>query len=210
MLCPYCGKSVGDVVGPCDDCKPIEAKETAAKFSHEQELLRKKDSNLKLAVAKSVGSIVGILLVGLIVFLIATKKPSLSNENFATSKGNLRPICNINKSCMIVYLAPWCPSCTRVISRLPAMKAYLEKNTDSSLEVIIGYDSISNLEAFASKVGFEVVYDRGSFLYKQAGLKAVPSYFSVDQNLKIIAYSPGYLGNIEATMAKMIEKLNLS
>ncbi len=209
MLCPYCGKSVGDIAGACSDCKHIETEEKAKRKSENQQASLKHKSDQKLVLLKVIGSICGVVLIGLVTLLIATKKPTLSNENFTTSTGTNRALCDNHESCMVVYLAPWCPSCSRIIGRLPAMKNYLESNTNSKLEVVVGYDSPEKIEVFATKINFEVVYDRGSSLFKQANLRAVPSYFSINKNLKVIAYTRGYLGPIKESMDRMIGNLNL-
>jgi thiol-disulfide isomerase/thioredoxin len=108
------------------------------------------------------------------------------------------------EKCLIVYVAPWCPSCKRVMPTLISLVDELKKD-GMTAKVVVGYDSPEKIAAYAKNFPFPVLTDANASYYKEAGLVGVPSFFVINSTGEILTdYFGGY-----STVTQFREKLEI-
>lgn len=100
-------------------------------------------------------------------------------------KSELDP-CLKKERCIIVYLAPWCPSCTASQPFLIRAKEKIAYNKKVGIKFIIGMDEEPSLLKMASSFGNQAYLDSKSEFSQAVGIRGVPSLLITNINGKII------------------------
>lgn len=83
----------------------------------------------------------------------------------------------VTDKCLIIYIAPWCPTCQKITPTIISLVDEL-KNEDITVTVVVGKDKYKRVVAYANKFPFPVLTDANGSYFKKAGLEGVP-YFAV-------------------------------
>lgn len=78
--------------------------------------------------------------------------------------------------CLLIYVAPWCPSCKQLNITMVALRDELEAE-GVQVDFVIGMDKMPKLQAYSAGYNKTVMLDDQGF-HKKAKIKAVP-YFAV-------------------------------
>lgn len=84
-----------------------------------------------------------------------------------------------DKHCVIVYVAPWCPSCHRSEPMIAELRKTLLRE-GVSVHVVVGMDQADKLAAYADHLGYPVLLDVHGRLREAAHVKAVPTFVVTD------------------------------
>ena len=123
------------------------------------------------------------LLVGLVLVLRPEKLPAGTLPVFGAGsvQGEARVgghACAAER-CLIIYVAPWCPTCRRLNDALVALRQQVEAD-GIPVSFIVGMDKPPQLMAYARAYTQPVMLDHQRY-HKQARVKAVPYLAVVDR-----------------------------
>ncbi len=91
--------------------------------------------------------------------------------------------CQGKASCIVVYVAPWCPACH---SMTPAFKLWKDKsvNTDCGVKIIVGKERTQgDNEIMAQKFGEGVVIDTSLGLHDSLPIEGYPTILLVQNGI---------------------------
>ena len=126
-----------------------------------------------------------LLLVALLVVVFLANRPDkmpteylnvYSAQPFNDGKKIVGGPC-LGEKCLTVYVAPWCSTCHALNPMIISLVNQLESE-GISVNVVVGKDSINEVESYAKKYPFDVLTDHDGRFYRKAKLKGVP-YFAV-------------------------------
>jgi hypothetical protein len=95
--------------------------------------------------------------------------------------------CAYKLRCVVVFLAPWCPSCQGSVPFLNDMRKRFDQEGKVGVKVIVGMDSEEKLTSMAKKIGGEVFLDSNKEFSRSAGVRGVPAWWVVDDKKRILA-----------------------
>lgn len=124
--------------------------------------------------------LVGALYMGYKAMFTHSLSPELLS-NISTNDSQ----CSNKSHCVIFYLAPWCPSCKKILPYIDSFAEVLPEY-DAGLEIIIGWDSQNKLEHMAEKISIPVIYDLEKKYDEELKVKKVPAIILIDQNGTIL------------------------
>ena len=159
-----------------------------------------------------------IFVVGLVIIVFAKNMFSpkvLSDTNLKTAYGSVKQLCLEHETCMVFYVAPWCPACKSASSKILGIRQYIQNNPDISsrvgVEVIVGLSAQRELVSFAAQFGSNVFLDEDGIIYRDIGVRGVPAVFSMKQSGEILGTGHLYNGvSSEELTSMLIKKLNLN
>jgi thiol-disulfide isomerase/thioredoxin len=105
--------------------------------------------------------------------------------------GGSRPLCAGKKSCLVVYISPWCPSCKQELPFIKEVSSAVGGYPGFGLEVIIGWDKRSNLFEMAQGLGIDSLLDDQGLFATAASVSSVPSWYLFGDGSLYRALSPG-------------------
>lgn len=88
--------------------------------------------------------------------------------------------CAARPYCVVLYLAPWCPHCQTMVSKVPELRSFWTASDRPGLKVVIGADQPEKIDAMAASVGDPVYKDLSGEFGKRAGVDSYPSWFVID------------------------------
>jgi thiol-disulfide isomerase/thioredoxin len=100
-------------------------------------------------------------------------------------------------SCVLIYVAPWCPHCQKASPMIISLAQQL-KSEGIGVEIVIGRDSNSAIEAYAKKFPFPVYADASGLYYEKAGISGVPSFVVTNRKGKVLKREFGYYSTVKA------------
>jgi thiol-disulfide isomerase/thioredoxin len=126
--------------------------------------------------------LVGVLAV--LAFFVLNKSDRLPDIRLQAQNTNLQQDeyryvqekCASDK-CLVIYLAPWCPSCQKITPTIIALSEELKKE-GISMSVIVGQDDLEVVSQYGSKFPFPIFTDVDGSYYRELGINGVP-YFAV-------------------------------
>ncbi|MGF1689374.1 redoxin domain-containing protein [Photobacterium japonica] len=83
----------------------------------------------------------------------------------------------ITEKCLVIYLAPWCPTCQKITPTIISLVSDMEKE-GVTVTVVVGKDQQDRITAYANKFPFPVLTDANGTFFTKAKLVGVP-YFAV-------------------------------
>ena len=107
---------------------------------------------------------------------LAVHDPNASEKRFDYVGGGC-----LAEKCLLIYTAPWCPTCQRLTPVMIALAQALRQE-GIPVSIIAGKDSDRDLALYAKKFPFPIYLDAEGEFFQQAELKAVP-YFVVTNDM---------------------------
>jgi thiol-disulfide isomerase/thioredoxin len=92
--------------------------------------------------------------------------------------------------CLIVYVAPWCPSCK---SLTPMINELVKSASDDGIKatVVIGNDAMKKVLAYSKRYDAPILADASGAFFDQIGAKGVPYFVVTDSNGKRLSEMSG-------------------
>ncbi len=175
-ICKQCGQTTADKK-LCEKCIEACLKATPSKYGYSA------DSKLFNYLPYLIGI---LLLTGFLIYPRIFGYGQLPQTFLKpVMKNNFDP-CWKKERCIIVYLAPWCPSCTAAKSFLIKAREKIVQNKKVGIKLIIGSAEESSLLKMAASFGNQVYLDTKSEFSQAVGIRGVPSLLITDINGKII------------------------
>ncbi|MCP4325788.1 MAG: redoxin family protein [Alteromonadales bacterium] len=139
---------------------------------------------------------VSIVLVIVFLFSRGEKMPmgtlSVHNENALVESSDFVGGSCFSEKCLIVYVAPWCPTCNQITPTIISLVDEIEKE-GISVKVIVGKDNPKRVDAYAKKFPFPVLTDANGSYFKEAKLVGVPYFAVTNSNGEVLNdYFGGY------------------
>ncbi len=98
----------------------------------------------------------------------------------------------LSETCVIVYVAPWCPTCRKLKPMIQALRNELMAE-GIQVDVVVGNDSRSQILQYAQDFSFPVFTDVSGAFYREQDMEAVPYFVVTDQLGEIrTEYRGGY------------------
>lgn len=97
------------------------------------------------------------------------------------------------EKCLLVYVAPWCPSCK---SLTPMINQLVASVSSDGIEatVVIGNDDMNQVLDYSKRYNKAVLADASGAFFDLIGAKGVPYFAVIDSNAKRISeMSGGYI-----------------
>lgn len=107
-----------------------------------------------------------------------------------------------SERCLLVYVAPWCPSCRRAEPMLAELRASLLRD-GVGIEVVVGMDEPPELEAHARTFGYPVLLDMDGAVKRDAGIRGVPYFIVTDRRGQVIKRQAGAFGDVETNRRQL-------
>ncbi len=79
--------------------------------------------------------------------------------------------------CLVVYVAPWCPSCKSLTPMINELSAQLDREGIQA-SIVIGKDSMDKVLEYSKRFDQKVLIDSSGRYFSQIGARGVP-YFAV-------------------------------
>jgi len=125
-----------------------------------------------------------IIIFTLVLFFVITRPSTLPSgvlsvydRNASVQSADTVGGACITEKCLIVYIAPWCPTCRRITPTIIALVSEMEKE-GITVTLVVGKDKPKNIIAYANKFPFPVLTDANGSYFSKAELIGVP-YFAV-------------------------------
>jgi hypothetical protein len=105
----------------------------------------------------------------------------------AGKRGGSADPCQARKTCVVMYVAPWCGACqVHVGTTLPLLRAKWGDSPDRpGLKVVVGNSDDGRLDEMARRVGDPVFIDRDDQLLRALAVRRFPSFYVLDERLRI-------------------------
>lgn len=81
--------------------------------------------------------------------------------------------------CLIVYVAPWCPSCRAAAPMIRDLRATLVHD-GVPVSVVVGMDAAPALERYGRALGYPALLDTTAGLQHSIGVPVVPYFVVID------------------------------
>ena len=111
--------------------------------------------------------------------------------------------------CLVAYVAPWCPACKQSIPTIQELTKRWKSSKNIGVKVIVGRADLAQMEEMAGEIGPNTFLDSKEEMFDALGkmslIKAIPSWYVLDETDAILNYVPG---TWQPTSA-FIEKLEL-
>lgn len=120
-----------------------------------------------------------LLVAGFFGFRFLSKPKTIKLDAGATATLFKSKECSNKKVCILYFVAPWCPHCSRLSSEfIPTLQGVLkEKFNHVGLLYIIGQDKQKAANEFATSHGVKFfIYDDKDTYYKRFKFKSIPSF----------------------------------
>lgn len=111
--------------------------------------------------------------------------PGIELSRLATAAEQVDP-CSGRAHCVILYLAPWCPHCRSMISRVPELRGFWSSAERPGFKVIVGNDKDAAVEEMARQIGEPVFLDRKKDFLNRMNISFFPSWFVVDAQGRVL------------------------
>ncbi len=135
--------------------------------------------------------------------ILASEELSLQNQDaYAETSGTVGGRCFDGDKCLTIYVAPWCPVCTRLKPTIISLTQEL-KADGFDVKVIVGNDSQKATEAYAKDFPFPVYLDAESRFYKKVKQRGVPFFLVSNKKGQVINKMAGGIPNVRAMRDKL-------
>lgn len=96
------------------------------------------------------------------------------------------------EKCLVVYVAPWCPSCKSLTPMINDLVSDLQRDGIKAT-VVIGKDSMKNVLDYSKRYKVPILADASGGFFSEMGAKGVP-YFAVSNKhgKRVSEMSGGY------------------
>ena len=129
--------------------------------------------------------------------LSAGTLPRLAADGATTGESASAERCLGAKSCLVVYVAPWCGPCKQSLPHDRAL-ADLVKERGIETTFVVGMDSLSRCQEMARAIGREVLVDEGGAWARRMNIRGVPHFLVTGTDGKVLKRQAGaLLGNPE-------------
>ena len=88
--------------------------------------------------------------------------------------------------CLLVYSAPWCPTCRSRTAFLGELAAVARKYPKLGVKVVVGLDEAAALRNFAQSISAPTILDEDRTVAASLGVHSVPHYFWLDEKGTIL------------------------
>ena len=133
-----------------------------------------------------------ILVLVVLGFWVSRMPTPLSGLTLKTNDGGKSGICLNKNGCLVVFLAPWCPSCREHVGFMNVITAAASK-TKLGVEVVVGWDEEFRLKEFSQNLQGKVFLDSENKFKKQLGFSSVPKWFVVNSQQEVTSsFLPSY------------------
>lgn len=105
-------------------------------------------------------------------------------------------------ACLIVYVAPWCPTCKKIRPTIIALVDELKKE-GKSVTLIVGKDKPQRVTAYAKNFPFPIVEDPTGIYWKEMKMVGVPYFAVINKKGKILTDHFGGYTSVEAFRMKL-------
>ncbi|MES2664250.1 MAG: TlpA disulfide reductase family protein [Pseudomonadota bacterium] len=130
--------------------------------------------------------------------------PSLNNEVI-----DLEKLAKSHRIVIVNFWEQWCGPC---LKEMPYLQKIYEEHNQNEVAIIGIFSSSSkqSVEKFISenKITFPIVYDTSSAVNKKYNVKAIPSTFLIDSNLRIIKSSTGFDQNLKNVVENYLKDMS--
>ena len=104
--------------------------------------------------------------------------------------------------CLIVYVAPWCPTCKKIRPTIIALVEALKKE-GKSVTLIVGKDKPQRVTAYAKNFAFPILEDPTGIYWKEMKMVGVPYFAVINSKGKILNDHFGGYTSVEAFRMKL-------
>ena len=104
--------------------------------------------------------------------------------------------------CLIVYVAPWCPSCKSLTPMINSLVSELGREGVNTT-IVIGKDSMKNVLDYSKRYDMAILADANGRFFKSIGAKGVPYFAVTDTNGKRISEMSGGYRSIDQMRAEL-------
>ncbi|MES2965677.1 MAG: redoxin family protein [Bdellovibrionota bacterium] len=127
---------------------------------------------------------------GIVGYRLANRNGNTS-VNFGTvDQSDQAPVkaCRAQKTCVIAYVAPWCPACHQFVSRIPLYRDRLAAKEVGLLLVVGAEDDMQKKVDFVKQLGPLAVLDSPGDAFRKAHkVEYFPTFIVTDSNGDVIA-----------------------
>jgi thiol-disulfide isomerase/thioredoxin len=102
--------------------------------------------------------------------------------------------CAGKTSCVVVYVAPWCPNCAAIhplIQKLASRWNAKDSPEPVGLRVLVGADTPEHCAAHVLKFGVNGQVDEGERFKKDRGVTAFPTWLVLDSSGNVLRKTAG-------------------
>ncbi|MCB0317863.1 MAG: redoxin family protein [Bdellovibrionales bacterium] len=151
-------------------------------------------------------SFVAAFVVFALVAFFSFYQKTMPEVTLLSSSGSNYDDCEGKKRCLAVYLAPWCGHCRAAMPLVKEIQRKFKYNKSVGIKVVVGQDSIQNLNRYANEIGGMVLVDKDGKFYRGLGVSGVPYWAVWDQERLILETFSGRPsgGNTEKLVDYMI------
>ncbi len=147
----------------------------------------------------------------LIVFLIFSKTQLIPSEilevhnqdPYSQMDGSVGGAC-ADKSCLTIYVAPWCPACKKLKPTIISLTNELQLE-GINVKVIVGKDELKTTKEYADKYPFPVLLDPDGKFFNKTSQRGVPFFLVSNRKGEITNEMSGGIPDVD----RMRKKLNL-
>ncbi len=107
-----------------------------------------------------------------------------------------------NDKCLIVYVAPWCPSCKSLTPMINDLVSELGRDGISS-KVVIGKDSMDNVLDYSKRYDMAILADANGRFFSRLGAKGVPYFAVTDGSGKRVSEMSGGYKSVDQMRAQL-------
>jgi len=121
-------------------------------------------------------------------FYLRPQKIHTQNLFLTPAKANTAggKTCFDKPKCIVVYLAPWCPHCTRTAGLAKELVAQFTSSSDVGMMAFVGMDQPEANEKFAASIGDYSFVDNDGEVRKEFKVRGVPSWFVMNDRGKVL------------------------
>ncbi|MBY0515399.1 MAG: hypothetical protein K2P81_00720 [Bacteriovoracaceae bacterium] len=114
--------------------------------------------------------------------------------------------CLGKKMCTVVYLAPWCPACNRLVPDLRMLGSLSFNQPDSGVLIIVGQGKTSDEnEDKKIELGEAAITDNDGQLAKDLGIQHFPTFLVINQARKVIHEDQDALAYMDETFGFSVQ-----
>ena len=95
--------------------------------------------------------------------------------------------CDIKPTCVVVYLAPWCPASRAMIEQIPSFREFSKGSDRPGILVIVGAGKKEDSAQMALRVGGPIFIDPDRQFEKTTKVSHYPYFIVIDPKKRIAA-----------------------
>ncbi len=108
-----------------------------------------------------------------------------------------KELCGSSGVCLVLWMAPWCPDCSKMIRRLNLSTEKFFDSRGIDVSIVIGKDSLKRCRDYQGNFSdirwFKNIYlDPAGKLFRSLGIRYIPQWLALNRQGEILERSPAY------------------